>query len=143
MNRNTHLISASKHSTANNLLCSAILLLTIGFCGLQTSAQTSLNTSGGNSSRASGSVSYSVEQVVNNNVTKSSGSVAEGVQIPFDISVVLGVEQTQIILNLMVYPNPTVDHVFLKMELTNQTTDTHYSLMDNNNKILINSKLAK
>jgi hypothetical protein len=42
--------------------------------------QTSLNTSGGGISNASGSISYCIGQVAYQSVTNTSGSVSQGVQ---------------------------------------------------------------
>ncbi len=69
-----------------NLKLSAILLLGLGLTGLQ--AQTSVNATGGNASGSGGSASYSVGQVVYTTHTGTNGSVAQGVQQPFEISVV-------------------------------------------------------
>lgn len=70
------------------LKLSAVLLLGLGLTGLQ--AQTSVNATDGDVSGSGGSVSYSVGQVVYTTHTGTSGSVAEGVQQPYEISVVTG-----------------------------------------------------
>jgi hypothetical protein len=95
-------------------LC-AILLLSIAQTGLQ--AQEAIPASGGEASGTGGSTSYSVGQVV---YTTSSGtennSIVEGVQQPFEISVVSGIEQARDInLVCTAYPNPTIDFVSLKV----------------------------
>ncbi len=64
------------------LKLSAILLLGLGLTGLQ--AQTSVNATGGNASGSGGSASYSAGQVVYTTHTGANGSVAEGVQQPFE-----------------------------------------------------------
>ena len=75
------------------LKLSAVLLLGLGLTGLQ--AQESVNATGGNASGSGGSASYSVGQVVYTNNTGTSGSVAQGVQQPFEISVVTGIEEAK------------------------------------------------
>lgn len=91
------------------LKLSAVLLLGLGLTGLQ--AQTSVNATDGDVSGSGGSVSYSVGQVVYTTHTGTSGSVAEGVQQPYEISVVTGLEEAQSInLSVTAYPNPTTDY---------------------------------
>ena len=75
------------------LKLSTVLLLGLGLTGVQ--AQTSVNATGGDASGGGGSVSYSVGQVVYTTHTGTSGSVAEGVQQPYEISVVTGLEEAQ------------------------------------------------
>ena len=72
---------------------SAVLLLGLGLTGLQ--AQTSVNATGGDASGSGGSVSYSVGQVVYTTNTGTSGSVAQGVQQPYEISVVTAIEEAK------------------------------------------------
>lgn len=71
----------------------AVLLLGLGLAGLQ--AQTSVNVTGGNASGSGGSASYSVGQFVYQTHTGTSGSVSEGVQQPYEISVVTGLEEAK------------------------------------------------
>lgn len=65
------------------LKLSALLLLGLGLTGLQ--AQESVNATGGNASGSGGSASYSVGQVVYTTNTGTNGTVAQGVQQPFEI----------------------------------------------------------
>jgi len=64
---------------------------------------------GGDAQSASGSVSYTVGQVVTQTATNSNGSisVAEGVQQPYEIQAVGVNPYPQITLSAVVYPNPT------------------------------------
>ena len=97
------------------LKLSAVLLLGLGLTGLQ--AQTSVNATGGNASGSGGSASYSVGQVVFTTNTGTSGSVVQGIQQPYEISVVTGIEQAKgINLELSVYPNPTTDYLTLEVK---------------------------
>jgi len=73
----------------------AAFLLGIGLTGLQ--AQESVTASGGNASGAGGTVSYSVGQVVYKTNTGSNGSEAQGVQQPYEISVIIGIEEAKYI----------------------------------------------
>lgn len=122
------------------LKLSAVLLLGLGLTGLQ--AQTSINATGGNASGSGGSVSYSVGQVVYTTHTGTSGSVAQGVQQPYEISVVTGIEEAKgISLSVTAYPNPTTDYLTLSIgefDISNLS----YQLYDMQGKLLQNEKLT-
>jgi len=119
---------------------SALLLLGLGLTGLQ--AQESVNATGGNASGSGGTVAYSVGQVVYTTNTGANGSVAQGVQQPFEISVVLAIEEAQgINLSVSAYPNPTTDYLTLEVnefELSN----LNFQLYDISGKLLQNEKIT-
>lgn len=97
------------------LKLTAVLFLVLGLTGLQ--AQESLNTTGGDASGSGGSVSYSVGQLVYMTNTETSGSAAQGVQQPYEISVVTAVEQAiGINLSITAYPNPAIDNLTLSIK---------------------------
>lgn len=122
------------------LKLSAVLLLGLGLTGLQ--AQTSVNATGSNASGSGGSVSYSVGQVVYTTNTGTNGTVAQGVQQPYEISVVTGIEEAKgINLSVTAYPNPTTDYLTLSIaefEISNLS----YQLYDMNGKLLQNAKIT-
>ena len=125
------------------LKLSAVLLLSFGLTGLQ--AQESVNATGSNASGGGGSVSYSVGQVVYTTNTGINGTVAQGVQQAFEISVVTGLEEAKgINLSVMAYPNPTTDYLTLSIgastTLSNQSMS--YQLYDMNGKLLQNEKIT-
>jgi hypothetical protein len=71
-------------------------------------AQNAVSASGGNASGSGGSVSYTAGQVFYNTILGSDETVAQGVQQPYEISVVTALEKTEgITLEYLVYPNPT------------------------------------
>ncbi len=79
-------------------------------------AQTAVTTSGGNASGASGTVSSTIGQVVYSTISGASGTITQGVQQPFEISVVSALEEAgDIKLDCSVYPNPTTDFLTLKI----------------------------
>ena len=97
---------------------SALLLLGFGLAGLQ--AQEAIPATGGNGSGSGGSVSYTVGQIVYTTITGTNGSSAQGVQQPFEISVVTGIpEAKDISIEIIVYPNPAQDFIMLKIEKLN------------------------
>ena len=121
------------------LKLSAVLLLGLGLTGLQ--AQESVNATGGNASGSGGTVAYSVGQVVYTTNTGTSGSVAQGVQQPYEISVVSGIEEANgINLICTAYPNPTSEYVMLKIE-NYKTEKLIYWLYDINGKLILNKKI--
>lgn len=61
------------------------LIFMMGFGLLTSKAQHSVNTTGGDASNESGSVSYSIGQIVYSAYADSDGRVSEGVQQPYEI----------------------------------------------------------
>jgi hypothetical protein len=93
----------------------AVILLCFGMFGLQ--AQQVVTTSGGNASGSGGTASYTIGQIVYTTNANSNGSVAQGVQQPYEISVITAIEAAKdISLIFSVYPNPTTDFLTLKIE---------------------------
>lgn len=122
-----------------NLKLSALLLLSLGLTELH--AQESISATGGNASGSGGSVNYSVGQVVYTINTGTNGSVAQGVQQPYEISVSTGLDETNgINLSISAYPNPTVGFLNLKVE-NYDNTNLWYQLFDMNGKLLETKKL--
>jgi len=79
-------------------------------------AQIAMPSSGGNASGSSGSMSYTVGQLVYTTNTGTNGTVVQGVQQPYEISVVTGIEDAKdITLEYSVYPNPATDYLILKL----------------------------
>ena len=87
------------------------LFFTAGF------AQSAIVPVGGDAQNNGGSVSYSVGQIVVQSSANSNGSVsvAEGVQQPYEIQTVGVDEFPQIVLNAVVYPNPTENFAQLRL----------------------------
>lgn len=97
------------------LKLSSALFFGLGLTGLQ--AQESINTTGGNASGAGGTASYSVGQVVYTTNTGTNGSLAQGVQQPFEISIVMSIPEAKgINLSVSAYPNPTTDLLILEVK---------------------------
>ena len=117
-----------------------ILLLGLGLKTVN--AQVTVTSLGGNAASSSGTASYSVGQLVFNTTSGSTGSVSQGVQQPYEISVVLGLEETiGINLNLNAYPNPTTDFITLKVN-NGVSTELSYQIFDINGRILANKEVS-
>ncbi len=103
-------------------------------------AQNSVHSSGGDASSTSGSVSYSIGQVVYSNYNGSNGSVNQGVQQPFEFFTVGSEKYSNINLNMIVFPNPTQASVVLKIENFN-FEKLQFQLVDLQGQILLNEKI--
>lgn len=79
-------------------------------------AQEAIPASGGEASGSGGTASYSIGQVVYSTSNGSNGSVAEGVQLPYQITVISGLDTEHINLKCTAYPNPASDHLYLSLE---------------------------
>ena len=78
-------------------------------------SQQSVSSGGGNSSGSGGSVSFTIGQVTWNMFSGTSGSVVQGVQQPYEISVLNSIDVEDVVLNYLVFPNPTTGSVTLSI----------------------------
>ena len=104
-------------------------------------AQVSMNTSGGNVANSSGSVSFSVGQLLVNNVNNSNMiSVQQGVQFPYEIFG-LGINSSTLLNSFMkIYPNPT--SYILNIDVQNiDLVNLVVEVYDSQNKLLFSEKL--
>jgi hypothetical protein len=115
----------------------SIAFLLLGLGGLY--AQESLTAAGGEATGLGGTASYSVGQVVYTTATGTKGSVAQGVQQPYEISTTVGIKETSISLELAVYPNPTTDYLTLKVA---DFETLNFQLVDLQGKIIENKKVT-
>ena len=89
-------------------------LLWVGLSGLQ--AQQAILSASSNATGNDGSVSYSVGQVAFIEKLGATGTITEGVQQPYEILFMEGIDpKTGIRLECMVYPNPANAYVKLKI----------------------------
>lgn len=93
------------------------------FFGLQTAqAQEAVLSTGGKVSGSAGTVTYSIGQIVYTTHTGTNGIMAQGVQQPYTISILLGIEDNSIHLDLTAYPNPTINFLTLNVGNTELST---------------------
>jgi hypothetical protein len=112
-----------------------ILTIMLLFVGLH--AQETTTASGGEASGDGGTVSYSVGQVVYGTHSGTTGSVSEGIQQPYEISVIIGLEETGINLNISAFPNPTTDYLILKIaDDAHQESRFTITLYDLNGRVI-------
>jgi hypothetical protein len=117
-----------------------MLSFVVGLTGVQ--AQTSITASGGNANGGGGTVSYTVGQIVyTTNTSTSSGSVSQGVQQPYEISVISGIEKAKdISLVCSVYPNPTTDYLTFKA-LNYDKNNLSFWLYGVNGNLILNKRI--
>ena len=120
-------------------ICVAFLLLSIG--ALQ--AQETIPAAGGDATGLDGSsVSYTIGQITYTTNSSTNGSVAMGVQQPYEISIVTGIEATNINLELSVYPNPTTDRLTLAVKDT-ELNNLKFQLYDLSGKLIQQDQLRE
>jgi hypothetical protein len=117
-----------------------ILLFLIAY-GLTIQAQNTIPASGGNASGTGGTVSYTIGQVTWQTLSGTTGSVAQGVQQPYEISVLTAIENTEgITLEYKVYPNPTAGMITLAIKPFDNE-NLRYRLYDLNGILLQDKKI--
>jgi hypothetical protein len=120
-----------------------IILFTLSMLIYATSikAQIAIPAAGGNASGAGGKLSYSIGQVVYSTGTGANGSTSQGIQQPYEISVVTGIEEASgISLEIIAYPNPAQDYVILKIK-NYEVENLSYQLYDVNGSIIKDNKV--
>lgn len=99
-------------------------------------AQQAIPAAGNNASGSGGSASYSIGQCNYTTITSNAGSLCQGVQHPFEIYTLTGIENSKHIkVNLSAFPNPTADFLTLRIEGA-LSQKFHYQVMDNLGKII-------
>lgn len=117
----------------------ALLQLSFSIIGIQ--AQKAIPVSGGKASGSGGSISYSVGQTVYTTNTSPEGYVIQGVQQPYEISVMTGnYESKGINLEFSVFPNPSTEFVSLKIQ-NYKVEKLSYELYDVNGKLLESNQI--
>ncbi len=119
-----------------NLLKQKIFILLFLSLNIGLYAQQTTVSAGGEASGSGGSVSYTVGQVVYTTSTTTNGTVAQGVQQPFEISEITGVSETGITLKMSVYPNPTTDYLQLDVDNEQNVEMLYYQLFGINGQLL-------
>lgn len=116
------------------------LFAVLATIGLQ--AQETVTTSGGDASGVGGSSSYTVGQVAYTTNTGSNGSVVQGMQQPYEISITTGVNETTNNLEIAVFPNPTTNYLQLNVE-SEALENLNFQLIDLQGKVIENKKVLE
>lgn len=119
------------------LLNACYLFLAIALGTYQTAVgQNSINAAGNEAVGSGGIASYSIGQVIYTTNNGTNGSVAQGVQQPYEIYV-NSVTDSKVGLSLTIYPNPTNGHLLLESNLVDHQ-DLSYQLHSANAVLIKN-----
>jgi hypothetical protein len=117
-----------------------LLLFSFGLTAVR--AQERIPASGGNVTGSGGSVSYTIGQIAYTSIVGANFSVEQGIQQPYEISVITGIpEAKDISLQCTVYPNPTTDNLKLHIENFN-LANLMFQLYDMSGKLLLTSRIV-
>lgn len=116
-----------------------LLLSYISFLNLN--AQIIFNTTGGNTIANEGEVSFTIGQIVFYSSSGQNGSIIQGAQQPYEISVLSSINEIKPIgLYVHVFPNPTRDFLLLKFE-SEIFNDYSYQLYEITGKIIATERI--
>jgi hypothetical protein len=101
-------------------------------------AQQNTLSSGGNGTGTGGSFSFSIGQIDYVTSTGAGGTATQGVQQPYEIFIISGIENIDIYLSISVYPNPSSDFIILTVP---NSINMSYSIYDINWKLIKSSEI--
>jgi hypothetical protein len=120
-------------------ILSIFFLLGFGIAIVQ--GQQTIPAAGGNASGSGGSVSYTIGQILSSTISGINGTVVQGVQQPYEISVVTAIKNTDDInLICLIYPNPTAGITKLVFESAD-FENLSFRLFDINGVLLQDKKV--
>jgi hypothetical protein len=114
-----------------------LLILTFFGVSINLTAQNNTVSAGGDAEGSNGSISFTLGQVVYTSAEGSNGSVNQGVQQPYDIDIITGIEHEEIELTL--FPNPTLGQFNLSIA-DSRTSEYSIQLFDAAGRLLLNKK---
>lgn len=114
------------------LICALIYANTFG--------QDAVVSNGGDASGSGGSSSYTIGQTVVSGGSGSGVAVDAGVQQPFEIFVLVGVEELDIDLSISVHPNPTTAYLTISTKTFREKSYT-YVLSDSKGTLISSSSI--
>ena len=119
------------------------LFLLCFFVPSVTQGQETIAVSGGTATGSGGSATYTVGQVVYNQFSGSTGFIIQGVQQPYEISIVTAIENTEdITLECIVYPNPTAGTIKLVIG-SFEDDNLRFGLYDMNGILIQDNKIEE
>jgi hypothetical protein len=121
----------------------SVLLVILIFYMSSALAQEAVLAAGGDATGGGGSAAYAVGQILYSSSSDASGEVFQGVQQPYEIMVISGLDQFED-LNLIIstYPNPVSDLLILKVESL-ERNDLNFKMYNSNGRIVFSDKLLK
>jgi hypothetical protein len=118
-----------------------LFLLFFGFALAKLYAQQSTNAGGGDAAGIGGTTSYSLGQVFYTSNNNSNGTVAQGVQQPYEIATLSGKELAEISLTMQAYPNPATNYLTLNVG-ENERSNLAFKLVDLNGRSIENRRIS-
>lgn len=103
-------------------------------------AQESVNSSGGTATGSGGSLTYSIGQLVYTTNADNIGSVAQGVQQPYEI-LISEINDFNLNLSVLLYPNPTADNIVLNIR-DYSSEELSYGLYDHLGKLIFQRPIS-
>ena len=95
----------------------SLLLVILIFYMSSSLAQDAISAAGGDATGSGGSAAFTVGQILFSGSSGASGEVFQGVQQPYEIMVISGLDQFEDLdLIISTYPNPVTDLLILKVE---------------------------
>ncbi len=120
------------------ILASLILLYTLPVLAQETILVTSQTATG-----TGGESTYSVGQVAFSTVESAAGTVTQGVQQPYEILFMTGLEESpDILLSCEVFPNPATAEVRLKIE-REELSSLRFQLRNNHGSLISEQAIAE
>lgn len=114
-----------------------VLLLTFFFNVIYVQAQEKTYSSGGNATGSSGSINYSVGQLVSSDNSDGTYTVSRGIQQAYEISNILNLNIGQNTdSQIFIFPNPTADYLNLSLNIGNNSK-LKYQLYDSAGRLLL------
>lgn len=113
----------------------ASCLLVIGLIAGTASAQRATLATGNEASGAGGTMSYSIGQIDHQFQSAQEGTVAQGVQQPYEFLVLVTPEPPTASIAAALLPNPTSDAVTLRLQ-SPSTGPLHWELYNANGRLL-------
>ena len=119
------------------LKASVLFLLFNGAIYAQETTLSAGNDAGG----SGGTAHYSIGQIAYTTHSGINGTSAQGVQQPFEIMTVVGIEVKEIRLELSAYPNPTAHSLTLKVE-NDACKELSFQLTDVAGRLIASDRIA-
>jgi hypothetical protein len=118
-----------------------LFLLILIFYVCSSHAQEAITAAGGDGTGSGGSTAYTVGQILYSSSSGASGEVFQGVQLPYEISVISGLDQFEdLALTISTYPNPVSEFLILKVRSLDWN-DLNFRMYNSEGKVVSTDKV--
>ena len=119
----------------------SVFLVILIFTMVSSYSQEAITPAGGDGTGSGGSTAYTVGQILYSSSSGASGEVMQGVQQPYEIWVVDGLDQfKELDLVLSTYPNPVTDLLILKVESL-KWNDLNFQMYNSDGRVVLSDML--